>query len=378
MIACRQALVLAVAVVATSACGARTAPVFEHDRSARVSVALYHADARSIALVEDQRWVTIDGPAIVLDHLDPKLSLSSLTITPVAGGDLSVGSCHRDRIDDARATRAFDETGRREEPPPLASSAIQCAVTGPRGRRLIRITYTSAALSLDVSHHLKVVEPGRAEVVTKLAVPTLALARTGQLVVFRGVPGGERSPVEVVRGAIVFDGSTAILTSSPHAISAVEKWIVDPELRPRSGIRPGVPDLPVKVWLELEAEVIPGPMTMVMGAAGERTIGVDAMTTSSGRIRIPLRVDATLQAQRRVAPSFAKSGPELVYTFAITNKGDRPREVWVEESLPASEARRLAGGWPTKPRVEGDKVMVKVVVPASGVERAGFRLRMTE
>ncbi|MGE3458165.1 MAG: hypothetical protein AB7O24_23830, partial [Kofleriaceae bacterium] len=209
-------------LVVTTGCGAQAPAASRPERSERLAVTVYQAADRSLAIVDDVRWLTTDGETLVLDHIDPQLALSSLTIQPVAGGQLAIGACHRDRIDPVVAESDAEHDDDAAAAPPLVASAIQCDVSGAPGQRLIRMTYTSSELRLDATHHVHVIDGDRAELVTKLAVTTLPLGRRGELVVFRGLPGRRDPPVEVVRGAMTFDGSTAIVTSPLKTIAAFE------------------------------------------------------------------------------------------------------------------------------------------------------------
>ena len=92
---------------------------------AGIAIAVYDVpDRTGYAVVDDRRWVDLDGESLVLDHVDPRAALPSLVIEVADArlGALEVGACARDRIPSlaapsASVARAPDATS------PSASSA---------------------------------------------------------------------------------------------------------------------------------------------------------------------------------------------------------------------------------------------------------------
>src|SRR5690349_7324644 len=57
-----------------------------------LAIAVYAAAGRApYAVIDDRRWIDLDGDAIELDRVDPRAQLPSLVVEPLAGGSLEVG-----------------------------------------------------------------------------------------------------------------------------------------------------------------------------------------------------------------------------------------------------------------------------------------------
>src|SRR5205823_1149301 len=72
----------------------------------------------------------------------------------------------------------------------------------------------------------------RATVTTRFAVATPNWNVRADLVLYDGVPGGDRSPREVARGQATLDGATAVFVPPEREIPAQLRRIYDGAVRP--------------------------------------------------------------------------------------------------------------------------------------------------
>jgi hypothetical protein len=114
-------------------------------------------------------------------------------------------------------------------------------------------------------------------------------------------------------------------------------------------------------------------------------------------VRLPLWTEPQLRGTRKRVIERADAA-SIVERFELTvsNTGDAPREVWIEEPLRPARTRELVKSRPgsprasapapavpapaapaprTEPELRGDVVRAKVVVGPGQVERVGFTVR---
>ncbi|HEY6034319.1 MAG TPA: hypothetical protein VIV58_08670, partial [Kofleriaceae bacterium] len=178
--------------------------------------------------------------------------------------------------------------------------------------------------------------------------------------------------------------SIAILAAPPRAIPASLRRIYDGAVS-----TPGV-DIAdaawnaesthaVWVWIELAAALAPGPVHAHVELPDEPARDVDLPGTlrevHGDRVRLPLWIDTTLAGSRmRFAdPSIdadATTSERLM--LSISNLGDQPREVWVEERVRRARHRKIERAWPQRPMATGDLVREKLEVKPHAIARAGY------
>jgi hypothetical protein len=172
-----------------------------------VTIALY-GGASPYAVVDERRWLALDGDELVLDHVAPDAELATLWISSPG---VAIDRCTRPEL---------------VVPPPSAnartvvepSPVVRCRVAGARGRRLVRVVYVTKSLAARTEHAIAIAEPERARVTTRFAVPTPRWNERGELVVF-GDPSGA-SPRELARGDVPLDGSIAVLAAPARDVPA--------------------------------------------------------------------------------------------------------------------------------------------------------------
>lgn len=373
---------------------------------AGISMAFYRAGTAAFAVVDDRRWVEVRGGQLVLDHIDPGAALPSLVIEPLAGPALSVGQCDRDH-----ETRALPKEGALERygtwqaekrrrilegdasaadaAPPgdtltVVSPVVRCtAASGGDGRRLVRVLYVSSALAYTAQHTVEMTSADRATIATRFAIATPSWGGRADAVLFEGVPGGDKPPVELARGALILDGSTAVLGAAPRQAPARVRRVFD------GATRTGVGDSAdpswgrdsvhaVWVWLELDGVTLsPGATRAHVEIPGETVRDIDVPAagrehTAAGT-RLPLWIDEELRGLRSRSVTNA-DGASLAdrLTFSVSNVGTEPREVWVEERLRTAKRVTLKTGWPVKPALTDEVARTKVLVKGGGTERLGF------
>ncbi|MEO8844189.1 MAG: hypothetical protein ABI591_18500 [Kofleriaceae bacterium] len=398
---------------------------------AGISISLYSLGTpeSSYGVVDDRRWVELAGNQLVLEHIEPGASLASLVIEPLSGGTLAIERCVREALPEPppkpaapivaqpppavvvpvpvsdqqslareimlRRLRAEQIKKQIAKPEPEAMARVDatvvCTVGGTPGRHLVRILYVSTKLDYRVQHALTVTTPDRAKLVTRFAIATPAWHEHADVIVYDGVPGGQRPPTEVTRGAVALDGSIAILSTPARETAARVRRIYDgavvtPQVDVADAAWNSESSHGVWVWLELpHTTLAPGPVSAhvelpdelphdVELAAGVRGTSEDDDDT----LRLPLWVDTQLIGTRlrftdpSAGPSESDSGLAERLLLSVANQSDAPREVWVEEHVRRSRHRKLLRAWPKRPTATGDVVREKLVVKPHAIERVGY------
>jgi len=354
----------ALALIVLAAC--RHAPPVERigTPSAGIAMAFYRAGTQSFTVVDDRRTAVVRGGQLLLDHVDPGAALPSLVIEPLSGPPLAMGQCDRD----------------------AGSPVVRCTVApggGRDGERLVRVLYISTALTYTAQHAIEQTTAERATVATRFAIATPAWGGRADAVLYEGVPGSDKPPVELARGALALDGSTAVLGAPPREIPARVRRVFD------GATRAGVGDSAdpawgkdsvhaVWVWLELDGVTLsPGATRAHLALPGEAVRDIDVPAagrehTAAGT-RLPLWIDEDLRGlrQRSVADADGASLTDRL-SFSVSNIGEAPREVWIEERLRAAKRATLKNSWPVKPTQTTEVVRAKVIVKPGGTERLGF------
>jgi len=414
-----------------AACTARHSTAPQKPAEAGISISLYSLGTpeSSYGVVDDRRWVDLSGKQLVLEHIEPGASLASLVIEPLAGGSLAITRCIREALpepppkpttpvakpppvptveigvpsDDRRAVareillrRLRAEQIKKKlatvEAPPMThvDATVVCTVDGTPGRHLVRILYVSTKLNYRALHELTVTTPGRAKLVTRFAIATPSWHEHADVIVYDGVPGGERPPSEVTRGAVALDGSIAILATPTRETAARVRRIYDgavatPQVDVADAAWNSESTHGVWVWLELpHTTLAPGPVSAHVELPDELPhdvelpAGVRGISDEDDLLRLPLWVDTQLTGTRQrftdpsTDPSANDTGLAERLLLSVANQSDAPREVWVEEHVRRSRRRKLLRAWPKRPMASGDVVREKLVVKPHAIERVGY------
>lgn len=398
---------LAAALVVVAACRPHVAPRETAAAKEGVSIAMYESGGRGYSVVDDRRWLDISGGSVLLANIDPGASLASLVIE--TGGDLRIGPCVRDRLPEPEApkldpvnipvSRRYEDYVPLQPPPaepprvvadgpaPRYAPIVRCDVQGTPGRHLVRIVYVSTTLRYRAAHDVSIVEPTRATVTSRFVVETPPWRVRANVVLFDGVPGGDRPLGEVARGDIALDGSTAILANPARTVDAELRRVYDGAILAsddRQDIAWGHDSVQsVWVWLVLrKLRLPPGPIDVHVDLPGEGLR--DAIVADTSRkqddepgapLRLALWADESLRGmrQRIVDRSDGDVLTERVI-LGVGNMGDAPREVFVEEHLRPARKRRIERAWPKKPSAAGDVLRTKLVAKPGAVARTGYTI----
>jgi hypothetical protein len=414
-----------------SACSAHHAITPAAPIAAGVTISLYSNGDPSTAygVVDDRRWVELAGTELALEQIDPGASLASLVIEPLDAAPLAIVRCSREALplqpppaakpapaterrtptatDALRVIRARIRDTAASEPkvrsgpivvelPDLPQppgtlhviATVRCTVAGAPGRHLVRILYVSHSLGYRAQHHISMTAPDRAHVTTRYAFPTPAWHEHAEVTVLDGVPGGEKLPTELAHGAVALDGSIAILEPPPRDVVASLRRIYDgavatPGVDVADSLWNAESTHAVWVWLELHAALAPGPVRAHVELAGEPVRDLelpaslrDVHPDPRGEVvRLPLWLDSSLAGSRlRFAdPTIdadATTSERLM--LSISNLGDLPREVWVEEHVRPARHRKIERAWPQRPTANGDVVREKLEVRPHAIARVGY------
>lgn len=378
---------------------------------AGIAIAVYGvADRAGYAVVDDRRWVDLDGDTLVLDDIDPRAALPSLVIEAADArpAALEVGACTRDRIPSLASPSASgastpsgasggsgppsaaDATGASVAGAPAFVPILRCAVRGARGRHLLRILYVLPELEYRASHDVAMTAPDRATVTSRFSIATPAWRRRAELTLFDGVPGAQQPPREIARGSIVLDGGIAVLASPARVVAAQLRRIYDGAVHRRGEVGPRDPrwrresHAAVWVWLELASLVdrvalAPGPVRVHLELPGQpiRDIDVPALgrRTVAGALDLPLWIDEDLRGRRdRWSRPHDDTGIADRFSISIANVGATQREVWVEEALRTARRRTVRNAWPGAPVLLETRIRLKLTVAPGKIERCGFEL----
>jgi hypothetical protein len=412
----RRARTLTIASLIT-ACHSHSTPSNWKAPDAGVSIALYDAGGgEGYGVVDDRRWLDISGKSILLANIDPGAELASLVIEP-ASTALRVGQCVRERMPDIPAKdpleayaeqqrqRRAAELRRRIEArlhtPPLIEPAkpqrpseedrfvpvVKCDVDAEPGRYLVRILYVTKALTYRAQHDVDVTDERHARVTSRFAIITPVWQTRADLVLFDGVPGGERSPRQVARGNVTLDGSTTVLDVPAQEVATELMRVYEGAVvtsTDTTDVQWGRDSVQaVWVWLELaKLRLAPGPVRVHLDLPNEGIRDLDVPQASrkqddtpGARLRLPLWVDESLRGSRQRLLEY-NSGDSIVerYVFSVANLGETARDVVVEEPMRTATRRKLDRAWPKKPTVDHNVLRTKLEVKPGRIERTGYSM----
>ena len=103
-----------------------------------VTIAVY-GGASAYAVVDERRWLVLDGDALTLDHVDPDAELATLWIEVLDDPRVAIDRCARPELAVTPRAGAIRQRRRARARRDLAGRA--CRVTGGRGRHLVRVAY---------------------------------------------------------------------------------------------------------------------------------------------------------------------------------------------------------------------------------------------
>jgi hypothetical protein len=407
-------------VLALGACRTQPPPLTgTKPPDAGITIALYAKDGSDgFGVVDDRRYVEVAGKTLLLANIDPGAELASLVIEPTDSA-LRIGQCVRDRMPDLPKRDPLEEyaerqreqraaelqrriartlqpgpfpTPQRADPEPSVDGerfipVVKCDVTAKPGKYLVRIVYVTKALGYRAQHDIDVREDKRAEVTSRFAITTPVWQARAEMVVYEGVPGGERSPREVARGQVTLDGSTAIIPVAARALPARLERIYEGAVvtsTDATDVNWGRDSVQaIWVWLVLDKlRLAPGPIRVHLDLPGEGIRDLDVPQSSRKQddsadapLRLPLWVDESLRGSRVRLVEY-NDGTSITerYIFAVANMGEVEREVFVEEPMRTASRRKLERSWPKKPTAEHNVLRTRFVIKAGRVERAGYTM----
>jgi hypothetical protein len=408
---------LALATALLAACHTHTTPFNAKAPDAGVTISIYDkGDADGFAVVDDRRWIEISGHSIFLANIDPGAELASLVIEP-ADAALRVSQCVRERMPDppkkdplqefaeaqarrrlelqrrALAPRRYEQPRPQGQPPPEPVPpdrfvpVVKCDVAAKPGRYLVRVLYVTKALGYRAQHDIDVDSATSARVTSRYAIVTPVWQTRAELVLYDGVPGGERSPKEVARGPATLDGSTSVIGVAPQNVSSQVLRVYEGAVATGSDssdvnwARDSVQA--VWVWLELaKLRLAPGPVRVHLDLPNEGIRDFDVVQASRKQddtpdapLRLPLWVDDSLRGSRLRLVEY-NDGSTITerYIFGLANTGEQAREIIVEEPMRTAARRKLERSWPKKPTADHNVLREKVSVKPGRMERMGYTM----
>lgn len=361
-----------------TACRAPTTPSNVKAPDAGVSIALYASGEASYGVVDDRRWVDVAGTTMLLANIDPGAELASLVID-TGSPALRIGACSRERM---------PEHPRNDSPAhDRFLPVVTCDVTATPGRYLVRLLYLTKALGYRAQHDVEVTGETHAQITSRFAITTPVWQTRAELVLYDGVPGGERAPREVGRGRVMLDGSTSVIAAPVQQVASQLRRVYEgavvtsgdsTELEwGRDSVQA------IWVWLELaKVQIPPGPVHVHIDLPGEGIRDLDVPHTSRKQddvtdapLRLPLWVDESLRGSRvRITELDDGASISERYIFGVANTGETARDVWVEEPMRRASRRKVDRAWPKKPSADRDVLRTKLNVRPGRMERTGYTL----
>lgn len=361
------------ALVALAACAHAPPPAPAAVPPAGIAIAIY-SGATAYSVVDDRRWVELEGDTLVLDHVDPGAALASLVIEPLAGGALHIGRCERDRIPHFTLPKAQRDARptKRGAAPDAYVPVVRCAITGAHGRYLVRVLYVSTQLGYRAEHDVAMTAPDRATVASRYAIATPPWSSRAFITLFDGMPGGEHVPVELARGEVALDGTTAVLAVPPHEVPARLRRVFRTESADSAAA------VPVWVWLELpHAHLPPGLVHAHVELPDEGTrdaeLAAQARDQTDAELRLRMWPDDTLRGMRQRTNDY-REGSDLAerVVLSVSNTGTVAREVWLEDRLRKARFFTIERVFPGKVTSGNELVRARVTVQPGKVEHVGF------
>ena len=409
-------LVVALGALLGAACPAQTTLRNGKAPDEGITISLYAAGTDSFAVVDDRRWVQVDGASIMLANIDPGAQLASLVIEPQSSA-LRIDQCVRERLPDIapkdpleeyaeiqRQRRALELRLRIEErlgvPPERHQQAkppepegdrfvpvVQCDVKAKPGRYLVRVLYVTKRLGYRAQHDIDVKDDKRAQITSRFAIMTPVWQQRAQVILYDGVPGGERSPREVTRGQVTLDGSTSVLAVPTREVASTLRRIYEGAVITTDDSNDVMwghdSTQAIWVWLELDKlRLAPGPARVHIDLPGEGIRDLDVPATSrkqddatDATLRMPLWIDESLRGSRvRIIEYNDTASLQERYLMGVANTGDSEREVFIEERMRKAQKRRIERAWPKKPIADKDVLRTKLVIKPGRLERTGYTL----
>jgi hypothetical protein len=404
-------------VALIAACHPHSTPSNSKPPDAGVSIALYDAGGgEGYGVVDDRRWLDVAGTSILLANIDSGAELASLVIEP-ADPALRIGQCVRERMPDIPAKDPLEEYAERQRQrraaelrrrieerlhsPPLLEPAkpqqsasedrfvpvVKCDVTAKRGRYLVRILYVTKALTYRAQHDIDVADDKHARVTSRFAITTPVWQTRADLVLYDGVPGGEKSPREVARGQVTLDGSTSVLAVPTQEVASQLLRVYEGAVvttTDSTDVMWGRESVQaIWVWLELaKLRLAPGPVRVHLDLPDEGIRDLDVPHASrklddapDAPLRLPLWVDESLRGSRQRILEYNDNASIVErYVFSVANVGETVREVVVEEPMRAASRRKLDRAWPKKPTVDHNVLRTKLAVKPGRIERTGYSM----
>jgi len=367
-----------------------------------ISIFVGSAPGSAIAVIDDRRKITVAGNAFTLDRIDPAAQLPALVIESLDPHPdhqpFRIGTCVRERADSSAP--GLDRLAVPRPPqkplqpraslpvPPVGvlSPFVRCTVAAAPGTYHVRVLQVTALPAFQTFHQVSITGE-QAKIATRFAITTLPWAKQrASLIVFDGLPGNAIAPRASARSEVVLDGAVALLANPPTTARAHLRRIYDGALRDPATL-PTTPSwgkgssTRVTTNVDLEGvDLTTGQVDVHLELAGEAPRDLLVLPTERERRGTTQRLDlgpiATLRGSRKTSVETLGKVIKQQLALSVTNTGDTPQSVSIEETLRPELARTIAGLSATA-KVVGDLVRVDVVVPPKGTEQITFTVTYT-
>ncbi len=326
-----------------------------------LSVTVIRREDADLAIVEDRRIVEIDAGGFVLDRIDARARLSTLSIEPLDGRPLVLAGCAREVAvsDDAALAVTLPE--------------LRCRVSGTLGRRAIRVVHEAPSVIVGGATEIVVGTAAHASVSSSHWIAAPRWGVSGRVRIFESRAGTSSAPALVAAGAIAFDGTKATVGAGrtsdvPARLSRVHA------AAPVDGDPGGRIHGSVWVWLEVDARLprVPTRVRVTVPSEAELELVVPAHAIPAGEVpRLRLWLDDSLRVTK-IARGIAN------VAVTVYNHGEVEREIWIEEPTAAAERprarRRIRATPPSSVQTGDDVTRIRAVVGPRGVQRVTYAI----
>lgn len=336
-----------------------------HVREVGGLIGVIHDDERGVA-VEVRQITSVLGlegddlrpdPAMLGEHAYGRLDDGSAVYGPIVA--LRTATATVETADAQRVVVELRALAHVRVAGVSGAPTLRCRVRARRpGRHLVRASYASDGFRWTASYRAALPDGDAAiaaiAVATRftIAAPILTTARPATVELLAGLPDGDEPPLSVWRGDVAIGGGAVVVLGEPIERDARLGWVY------RGALGSADEDATSEywhtashglVWQELalapRPDDVPGPIEIVIDAAAARVVRAQLPAADRGpptAIRLPITTSSSLvgfRRKRQLVRDGAAIADEVLYS--VSNRGDRPMRVTIEEELRAYQGARL-------------------------------------
>ncbi len=279
--------------------------------------------------------------------------------------------------------------------PGATALEVRCQVRAVAGEHRVRIVYATTDMSWTASYRIDLAVEG--EAATAVIQPTFTIAgsaligaRRANVQLLVGLPGSDTSPRVAWQGEVGLGNDAVSVQPEARSVAAQFEHVYRGALPDQNSpkVQYWRSSFTSDVWagIGIDAEVagaitdLPAGPALVSVTRGEvtRQAEIDwpapAVDKPTG-FTVPLWPSADLFGFRE-RKTQTDDGQRLTeqYLLSVSNLGDEPIKVWIEEELRPDGRRKIDLSWPMKPERRGEILRFPVTIKPRRVEHVGFQI----